>query len=101
MPVPGSLDSSANEPLSAEAAAIRDWLAAKVAAQLQVEPGEVDVTSPLRDYGLDSIAVFNVTGELAERLGRNLTATLLWDFPTIDALARHLAETAEARDESS
>lgn len=101
MSVPDALDNSANEPLSANASAIRDWLAAKVAAQLQIEPGEVDVTSPLRDYGLDSIAVFNVTGELAERLGRDLTATLLWDFPTIDALARHLAEPDKSPDESS
>lgn len=102
-PVLGAPDAAANdnEQLTADVSAIRNWLAAKVAAHLQVELGEIDVTSPLRDFGLDSIAVFNVTGELAERLGRNLTATLLWDFPTIDELARHLADPAESREESS
>jgi acyl carrier protein len=96
-------DAAANDNLllASDVSAIRNWLAAKVATHLQVEPGEIDVTAPLRDFGLDSIAVFNVTGELAERLGRNLTSTLLWDFPTIDALARHLADPAESRDESS
>jgi acyl carrier protein len=87
--------------LGAESTAIRNWLVAKVAAHLQVEPGEIDATSPLQDFGLDSIAVFNVTGELAEWLGRNLTATLLWDFPTIEALSRHLAEPVASRSESS
>jgi hypothetical protein len=33
--------------------------------------------------------------EIAQRLGREISATLFWDYPTVAELARQLAEPAE------
>jgi len=69
---------------------IIDWIAVRVANELSIAPGEVDLNQDLTTFGLDSIAVFTLTGDLAEWLDRDLRATLLWEFPTIQLLAQHL-----------
>jgi acyl carrier protein len=71
---------------------IRNWIKTKLAAELQVEPVVIDVTQPFTSFGIDSIAIFTLTGDLAEWLGRDLRATLLWEFPNIESLAEHLAQ---------
>ncbi|WP_257450671.1 non-ribosomal peptide synthase/polyketide synthase, partial [Archangium lipolyticum] len=52
----------------------------------------IDVHQPFVQYGLDSVASVRLVGELESRLGRKLPATLVWEHPNIEALARHLAE---------
>jgi acyl carrier protein len=69
---------------------VREWLLARVAATLQIEPGAIDVHEPLYVYGFDSIAASSLAGELEEWLGRRLPETLLLDHPTIDGLAQFL-----------
>jgi acyl carrier protein len=63
----------------------------KLAGELQVEPQSIDASQPFTAYGVDSIAVFTMTGDLAEWLDRDLPATLLWEYPTIEELSRHLS----------
>ena len=71
--------------------AISTWFIAKVADQLQVPPSEIDPRLPLAHYGLSSLAAVSLSGELQEWLGRELSPTLLYDYPTIAALAQQLA----------
>ena len=42
-------------------------------------------------YGLDSLQMVSLVGDLELWLGRALAPTLAWDYPTIDALSRRLA----------
>jgi acyl carrier protein len=74
---------------------LQAWILVRLSAELQVAPAEIDVREPLTSYGLDSVVAFTLTGELADRLGRELPATLLWDFPTLEELATHLAKEIE------
>ena len=74
-----------------DATALASWIAAKVAGPLGVEPSEVDVRAPFASFGLGSLRAVELAGELEEWLGRPLAATLLYEHPTIEALARHLA----------
>jgi acyl carrier protein len=69
---------------------IRDWMVARIASALGVSPSEIDVNAPFTDHGLDSIAALQLTGALEEELQRPLSATLVFDHPTIATLARHL-----------
>jgi acyl carrier protein len=73
------------------AEAIQVWMIARVTATANVDAAELDARLPFTDYGLDSIAVFTLTGDLAEWLDCDLPATLLWEYPTIESLAQHLA----------
>ena len=70
--------------------AIATWLAAKVAGPLGIRPDEVDVSRPLAGFGIGSLQAVRLAAELEEWLGRKLTPTLVYDYPTIDTLADFL-----------
>jgi len=70
---------------------IEQWLAALIGEILELSPGEIEMTARFDRYGLDSVAVVSVTEGLSQYLERELDATVMYDFPTIQKLARHLA----------
>lgn len=70
---------------------IQDWIVAYLADLLEIEPEEVDVTIPFNRYGLDSSAAVGLTGELEEWLSTEIDPTLLYDYPTVEALVQHLS----------
>lgn len=77
------------KPLTAE---IQAWIVSYIAELLEVDLDEIDVTIPFDRYGLDSLAAVGMSGDLEVWLECELDATLLYDYPTIEALAQHLAE---------
>jgi 3-oxoacyl-(acyl-carrier-protein) synthase/acyl carrier protein len=79
----------------AAADAIRAWLVSKLSERLEVEPEEIDIREPFSSYGLGSTEAVSLAGELAGRLGRKLSPALVYEYPTIEALARYLAESPE------
>jgi len=70
---------------------ISTWLVTKLAEILELDPNSIDPYLDLTDYGLSSIETVNLSGDLENFLARRLSPTLLWDYPTIDALAQYLA----------
>jgi len=78
-----------NPPVSA--AEIQDWIVAYLAELLEIDPEEVDVTIPFDRYGLDSSAAVGLTGDLEDWLGREIDPTLMYDYPTVEALVQHLS----------
>lgn len=73
------------------AAEIQDWIVNYLADLLEIEPDEVDVTISFDRYGLDSSAAVGMTGDLETWLGRELDPTLLYDYPTVEALVQHIS----------
>lgn len=53
-------------------------------------------TSSFADQGLDSVRAAAFVGNLSVLLGRPVRPNLLFEFPTVEELARHLAETPAA-----
>jgi acyl transferase domain-containing protein/acyl-CoA synthetase (AMP-forming)/AMP-acid ligase II/acyl carrier protein len=82
------------------AGAIQAWLVAQLARRLSVDPGTLDVREPFARYGLDSASVVSISGELEDWLGRRFSPALAWEYPTIEALAEHLAG-GPTKDESA
>lgn len=70
-------------------AAIERWLVSHVAAL--VGESDIDITQSFSSYALDSVGTVGLTGELQEWLGIKLPPTLLWDYPSIELLARYMA----------
>jgi acyl carrier protein len=70
---------------------IQAWLITNISALVEIEPKDIDVTKPLEYYGMDSMQAMHLSGDLAEWLGRQLSPTVVWDYPTIELLAKHLA----------
>jgi acyl transferase domain-containing protein/acyl-CoA synthetase (AMP-forming)/AMP-acid ligase II/acyl carrier protein len=83
---------------SKSAATIQNWLVAKIAELLRVKRQEVDVNVPFAHYGMDSVQAVALSADLEEWLGRDLAPTLVYDYPNIEALARHLAGDSATHD---
>ena len=74
---------------------IQNWIVNYVAELLEVQPNKIDVTIPFDRYRLDSSAAVGLTGDLEDWLERELDPTLLYDYPTIESLTKHLVEDLE------
>ncbi|WP_306317876.1 MULTISPECIES: acyl carrier protein [unclassified Streptomyces] len=72
---------------------IRTLLTEAVAAEVGITPAEVETDQPFTYYELDSVAALSVSMELEDHCRiSDLPADLLWDYPTVDALAVALWE---------
>jgi len=73
---------------------IRDRLVTEIAEVMSLPADRVDTREPFASYGIASVEAVHIVGKLETWLGLALDPTLLWDHPTIDALAKHLAGAA-------
>jgi acyl carrier protein len=73
---------------------LKTWLLAWLANEQRVGQETIDPGESFLSYGVDSVQAMSLVGDLETALGRRLPATLVWDYPTIDALAEHLADQA-------
>jgi len=62
------------------------------AAVLDQPPESLEPDRPLQEYGLDSLLSLELRNRLAAGSEVELPASLLFDYPTLDALARYLSE---------
>jgi acyl carrier protein len=76
----------------------REALQALLVAQVRKVAGlgashEIDPAWPLRELGLDSLMSVELRNALGALFARTLSATLIFDHPTLYALADHLMTT--------
>ena len=64
-----------------------------VAAALDTTPGRIDPGTPFGDMGVDSIVSPQIAETINEALNITLRSTDLYNFATVEALARHITET--------
>lgn len=70
--------------------ALQKWMAHWIRQRFAMSEEIVDYTRPFIDYGLDSLSGVSMIGELERWLGRSLSPTLLWNYPSIAQLANYL-----------
>lgn len=87
------------EPLTMET--IRARLLSEVSRELEMDAEEIDTRKPLINYGLDSLQGMLISGNLGEWLGRPLPPTVVWEYPSIEALASFLAEYSQEHGEAT
>jgi acyl carrier protein len=63
---------------------------------LQVNPATVETSATFDTYGVDSFLAVNMTAELSEFIGSELSPTLLYEHQTIESLSSHLNSIANA-----
>ncbi|MBU3751955.1 MAG: polyketide synthase, partial [Mycobacterium sp.] len=69
---------------------LRGWLVDYLVDNVGLSPEEVDCDATLKDLAVGSADAVVMVGELSELLGRELSPVDLWQYPTINALARYL-----------
>lgn len=79
------------------AAVVRDT----VAAVLRVSPAQLDARRPFGSMGLDSLMALELRNRLEGALAQPLSATIAWNYPTVDALAGFLATIIDGAEPSS
>ncbi|MGO9350965.1 MAG: SDR family NAD(P)-dependent oxidoreductase [Mycobacterium sp.] len=99
-PLPGSHPAAArvasSEHGGRSAAEIADWFVSQLSRELDLPATDIDPSRPFAYYGLDSVHAVRLTGALESWLGRELSPTLAYEYPTIDLLSRHLAGESPA-----
>jgi acyl carrier protein len=63
-----------------------------VARVLRIPEDELSVDAPFTSLGMTSLLGLELRNHVESDLGITLPATLLWTYPTVVALSRHLAE---------
>jgi acyl transferase domain-containing protein/acyl carrier protein len=64
----------------------------QVAQVLRLTAERIPFNKPLKTLGIDSLMTLELRNRLETSLGLTLSATLIWNYPTIDALTPFLAE---------
>ncbi|MGW1762353.1 phosphopantetheine-binding protein [Streptomyces mirabilis] len=85
---------SVPQPPAAPPTPVADVLAeltAVLAGMMRVEPQTLDAQEPFRLLGLDSMLSVEFVAALNARYGTRIAATALYEHPTPQALARHVA----------
>jgi 6-methylsalicylic acid synthase len=101
---------AAEEP-AAEVATRPDWLdlapaelaervrvdiGALVGAEIRVPTEQLDPNRPLTEMGLDSVMTLVLRRRLEQKFRLNLPSTLLWDHPTVTAIAAYVLDLLAA-----
>ncbi|WP_437562309.1 SDR family NAD(P)-dependent oxidoreductase [Sorangium sp. So ce542] len=73
-----------------EREAIQRWLVLRLSERTGVAPESIDVRERFSRYGLGSRGAAELLAGLGAALGKPLSPTLVWRYPTIEALALHL-----------
>src|SRR5712672_476194 len=71
---------------------IRAWLVDSLAARAGVAATTIDGNERFKTLGLSSLDATALIAELGKLVGRPLSPTLAWEYPTPNALAQHLSE---------
>lgn len=74
-------------------ASVQEWLVTHIAAVAQIRPEDVDVDRPFAEFGMDSMQLFQLSGDLQKFLGQEVSEIVAWDYPTIAQLSRHLGSS--------
>lgn len=75
-------------------AEVEQWLVEAVSTRLKVPSSEIDLSVPITNYGLDSAEGVALQADLETWLGREISPTIVWDYPSIREMAAHLGRDA-------
>jgi acyl carrier protein len=90
---PSGSDRRPPEPRSA--ADVEQWMVEYLARLLHTPADQIDVTVPFEQFALDSVQAVGMTGDLEEWLGVPVDPMAVYDHPTIERLAKYLAEQTQ------
>lgn len=84
--------SSANAALTRATTAedIETWMTRYLGKLLDVSPDEIGLEEEFTTLGLDSSSTVGITGDLGDWLGVKLDETLLYNYPTISDVSKHI-----------
>ncbi len=86
--------SAAESDLGEPRPSLSAWLLSRLSHLLGIPTRQIDPRQPFSRSGLDSMGAVTLTGELERRLDRSLPPSLLFDYPSVEAVVRHLTDAS-------
>ncbi|MBN1654055.1 MAG: AMP-binding protein, partial [Deltaproteobacteria bacterium] len=80
---------------------IAKWIQRRLSTILKVDINTISLKAPLYRYGLDSLRALELSHDLGVWLNREISASLAFDYPNIEALSLFLAGENERRTEDT
>lgn len=77
---------------------LEEWLIDRLTVYLDRAPHEIDASTALADYGLDSVSALGLCGDIEDRFQFDVEPTVAYDYPTVEAVAGYLAERLAERE---
>ena len=71
--------------------ALRQYLQDQLTPILRIPPAELDAQKTFKDLGLDSLTGLELRNRINLHLSVSLSATAVWNYPTIDQMVTHIA----------
>ena len=81
--------------------ALIEWLVRELAQIVDISQEAVATNESFSHFGLDSAKAVGLLNRLGEFLGRKIPVTLVWKYPTIEALANYLCGKPESASRDS
>lgn len=96
----GDIEASVPAPAARKVSAgeIESWLIERITARLNLQQAAVQVTTPFLELGMGSLDAVEIATSLEQWLGRRLSPTAIYNYPTIAALAQWLASAPRDED---
>ena len=69
---------------------LREWLVNYLAKALDVRPESINHCTHFDKLGLDSVLTLTLAGDLELHLRRAISESIVFDYPSIESLVRHL-----------
>jgi len=69
---------------------LKDWLIKKASELMKIQPGVLDTNESFASYGMDSLRAVQFSGEISTYLKKQLPATLVYNYPSVDLLLKYL-----------
>ena len=66
------------------------WMTQWLIARAGVDPEQIALNRPFADYGLDSMTAIEMSSEIEDWSGVQLTPTVAWNYPTVEQLSSYL-----------
>ena len=73
-------------------AELENGLRAILATELRMPEAEIELDRPFAELGLNSVMAMSIRREAEQLVGMELSATMLWNHPTVASLAEYLAK---------
>ena len=71
-----------------------------LACELQMPEAELELDRPFAEMGMNSLMAMSIRREAEQLVGIELSATMLWNHPTIASLAGYLAKQLSPQEDS-
>ena len=69
---------------------IQHWLIQKLSEELNIPTRKITTDKAFSEFGLSSLSLVSIEGDIEEWLGIEMDPMLLWEYPTIELISEEL-----------